>query len=681
MPLIPPDATSGTIDILLPHWRDNGPFRGFVTMIRDCNFITNKPRVILESMKVEGWRLVEKSVGSGNLMPIDEDSVVVSSIAHMLNERDLSSIVEAKARVLSKSNDDFNTNESVDSSQSICTPSVQPKTTPHAATEHYAKAGGSTGESNAAKKMASRGTLMNDPVPLDRALTPARESNAKRTYQRRNSVVLPPRENQNTLPSLNLTVNIIPTDDPTMEEIHRVVLANAIALQTHEELYGLCNAEAEASQYNTGLLDNHAGSESRSGIPKNSRVDTMAKTAEKVYLGDLVDATSEVGATGDLESLCRVKHPSAASREVKISQSKRLASVIQPPIGDSQNKRLASVIQPPIGDSLQEEVVEGASIKRSFLDLEQCIPPRALVSVVSPCNDIGETNMVDLEKASMQIDSTFFSETESICSESKTLQAKGSGRHLPKLAMRKLSRVDNTKSETSSNINLELHEDPKDSTRTEGKRFKRSDQSVQDAHEQTFEAARSSIVRKGGNLSYAFKPGSKTGSQTTSIAPLTNGDASARFPAAGNLVRMQPRVEVLDAIPLPALPNQACDVLFCETYDGRRNNHVGNVRFLTFLLGIIDEFGRHYHGDIGTVASKITACFVLNNPNVRFLLSYGTNRDAMRMALWHQLSFSEAVQVTALILVNIWEELNTREGDECQARHSRPFADRGLRHL
>jgi hypothetical protein len=384
----------------------------------------------------------------------------------MLNERDLSSIAETNAGVSENSDDDSHANKSVDSPQSAYAPSEQAKITSHEAIQHSTNAKGSKGASKAATKMVSRGTL-NDPVPPDRALTPAlRETNAKRRYQRRNSVVLPPR-GKHTLRSLDVTVNIIPTDDPTIEEIQRIVLANAVAFQTQEGLRELRNAET--SQINQRFLENHdvTASAPRPVISKDSKADTMGKAAEKVCLGDPIDATSETGTTEDLEAPCRVKRPSRASRNVKISQSERSVSDI-----------------PPLTrNSLQGELIEGVSTKRPFLDLEQCVPPRALVSVVSPCNETGGTKMVDLDQASMQIDSSFFSETESMCPESKTLRAKGSGRCPPRLAMRKLSRVVNTKSKPSANDNLEINADPKDPMRTEGKRFKRSDQSERRSHD------------------------------------------------------------------------------------------------------------------------------------------------------------------------------------------------------
>lgn len=45
-------------DIVLTAWRDHASFSGFVRLIQSSDFITNKSRVIVETMRIEGWRFV-----------------------------------------------------------------------------------------------------------------------------------------------------------------------------------------------------------------------------------------------------------------------------------------------------------------------------------------------------------------------------------------------------------------------------------------------------------------------------------------------------------------------------------------------------------------------------------------------------------------------------------------------
>ncbi|KAI2494245.1 hypothetical protein MHU86_20302 [Fragilaria crotonensis] len=620
IPLIPPTDSIGKIDILLSRWRDNSRLCGLLTMIRDDVFVMNKPRYILESMKVEGWRFVEKRAGSGKLIPIDDESVLVSTISDMLNERDLSSFNETNALPVGSTNtrDDFHSNMKGDPCESVSTRSEQGKSTPHATNFQYSVTGPCTRTSNAAKKMDIRGALNES---LDRTSRVAsRETNAKRSHKRRNSIILPPQRPQNALSSVTVTVNVIPTDDPTIEEVHRIVLANAIALKTQEELQELRNAATTPCNQRFFDDKNVAPRATISGIFKDdSRHDPMHTSSVAI-------------ATWDLQSPCRINLPSRPNLNYKILQRKRL-------IAD---------VPPLMQDSLQEEVGDGASTKRPFLQVDQCMSPRELVSVVSPCNEKANLEMVDLNDTSIHIDSTFFTATESVSPEFKTLQAKPSGRNPLKLAMRKESCVVSTKREASAGDDIEGNSDQKESMQTSCKRVKRLDQSDHEAHKQSFEAEK---CYGGESLNY------QSCSQSAVTAPFAIGDASSAMPqTVGNLVCMPPTglANVLDGMHLPAVPFQACDVLFCETYDGRRNNISGNVMFMTFLLGMSREFGR-CDGNMDAVASHVTACFVLNNPTVRFLVPYGTSRDGATTTVWHQLSFSEVVRVTTLILARICE--------------------------
>jgi hypothetical protein len=75
------------MDILPDRWQHYENFHSFITMIVDSHFVTDKPRFILESMKLEGWRFVERDENGNKLSPIQNETTKLACISKILTEQ------------------------------------------------------------------------------------------------------------------------------------------------------------------------------------------------------------------------------------------------------------------------------------------------------------------------------------------------------------------------------------------------------------------------------------------------------------------------------------------------------------------------------------------------------------------------------------------------------------------
>jgi hypothetical protein len=76
-----------SMDILPDSWQNYEKFNSFINMVVDSHFVTDKPRFILESMKIEGWRFVETNEKGKKLTPIENEMTKLSCINNILTER------------------------------------------------------------------------------------------------------------------------------------------------------------------------------------------------------------------------------------------------------------------------------------------------------------------------------------------------------------------------------------------------------------------------------------------------------------------------------------------------------------------------------------------------------------------------------------------------------------------
>lgn len=210
------DALSKNMDIVFAEWTLHESFRGFVTMIQACDFVSDKPRFIRESMKVEGWIFMDRSESSGTLLPIENENLLDSYIKRILEELDSQRNAPENSRNLFKFDNDslvFNTKHSMSAESLFALPSNHSRTR-----QEFAR-------NTSKRKFPTEGTRKS--VTVETKLYTSTEGNVKRRYKRRNSVIRP-----------SLGPLIMPlVADPTIEDIQRIVLANANAMEAKEEEY------------------------------------------------------------------------------------------------------------------------------------------------------------------------------------------------------------------------------------------------------------------------------------------------------------------------------------------------------------------------------------------------------------------------------------------------------------
>jgi hypothetical protein len=86
------NTSSATMDITLSEWKEYYPLCDFVRMVR-CSPFINKPKIILETMRVEGWRImtIDDCISkTDELKPIKDEAALLLCIQDMLKDRDFS---------------------------------------------------------------------------------------------------------------------------------------------------------------------------------------------------------------------------------------------------------------------------------------------------------------------------------------------------------------------------------------------------------------------------------------------------------------------------------------------------------------------------------------------------------------------------------------------------------------